>query len=374
MTNMKKNILILYTNYGTGHYMAAKALEEHINERYPNYNVETLDALSYSRPIINKLFAKTGNIVARKFRKFRGNLYNKKMYKNYLKNSIFFKFCIKLFWTKKLQNKLKDFNPDIIISTQVGPTGLIAGNKSFTNAKLISVFTDYGIHRMYIAPHEFVDLFCVPTEEIKNKMIELGINKNKIVVTGIPVRKQFINCSHNELSIKKKYNLPTNLPVITFICGGGLGIENGFTYFQILLESNYNFSYIFIAGKNSKLYNKALQLSKKYNKAGHIIGYIDNISEVMSISSLIIGKPGGIITSETLNLEIPLCAIEPIPGQETNNSLFIKNNNYGFYIKNTKDLSHLLENLNNKKINLNKYKKNINKNFKKFSFIDLNNI
>lgn len=369
---MRKNILIIYTNYGTGHYIAAKAIEEQIKEKYPKYKVEILDALSYSRPLINKLFAKIGNIIARKFRNFRNKLYKEKMYKNYSKNSVFFKFCIKLFWTKKLQKKLESFNPDIIISTQVGPTGLIAGNKSFTKAKLISVFTDYGIHRMYIAPHEFVDLFCVPTEEIKKEMIKLGIDKEKIVVTGIPVRKQFINCSYNELEVKKKYNLLQKLPIITFICGGGLGIENGFSYFQKLLESEYKFSYIFIAGKNKKLYEKAKKISNNYNKQGQIIGYIDNISEIMSVSTLIIGKPGGIITSESLNLEIPLCAIEPIPGQEINNSKFISDNKFGIYIKNKKEFTKLLNNLKNKKIDLIKYKENIKKNFHKFNFIDLN--
>ena len=188
---MKKNILVLYTNYGTGHYMAAKAIEELINNKYKNYNVMVLDPLSYSRPLINKLFARIGKIVATKFRKFRGKLYKKKMYKNYLKNSWFFMFCTKLFWTRKLKQKLLDFNPDLIISTQVGPTGLIAAHKDMFNAKLVSVFTDYGLHRMYTVAHEYIDIFCVPNNEIKDMMIELGINKNKIKLTGIPVRLAF---------------------------------------------------------------------------------------------------------------------------------------------------------------------------------------
>ena len=63
-----KNILILYTNYGTGHYMAANAIYEYIKDNYPDYNVLVFDPLSFSRPLINKLFAKTGKIVATKFR------------------------------------------------------------------------------------------------------------------------------------------------------------------------------------------------------------------------------------------------------------------------------------------------------------------
>ena len=64
---MAKNVLILYTNYGTGHYMAAKAIEEYIKDNYKDYIVQVLDPLSFSRPIINKLFAKIGKIAATKF-------------------------------------------------------------------------------------------------------------------------------------------------------------------------------------------------------------------------------------------------------------------------------------------------------------------
>ncbi len=370
---MRKNILILYTNYGTGHYMAAKAIYELLKDKYKNYKIEILDALSYSRPIINKIFAKVGNIVATKFRHFRGKLYKNKMYENYFKDSFFFKLCIKIFWTKKLQKKLTEFNPDIIISTQVGPTGLIAAHKEMFNIKLISVYTDYSIHRMYTIPHEFIDKYCVPNIEIKNQMIELGINKNKIEVTGIPVHYKFCN---NQITQKQKLIRKTNIkkPLFLFVCGGGLGYNNGFKYFKKLLKSNYDFYYIFVAGKNKSLLRKAQNLVAKSTKDGQVLGYVNNMDELMNISDIVIGKPGGILTSETLNMGIPLCAIEPIPGQETNNSKYIYDNNFGFYITNLKDFDIFLERIKNKEIDLKSYEKNIKSKFHKFSFLDINKL
>lgn len=369
---MTKNVLILYTNYGTGHYMAAKAIEEYIKDNYKDYFVQVLDPLSFSRPIINKLFAKIGKIAATKFRRFRGNLYKKKMYQNYLKNSHFFMFCTRLFWTKKLNKKLVDFNPNIIISTQVGPTGLIAAHKNLFNVKLISVLTDYGLHRMYTVAHEFVDIFCVPDKNIKQQMIDIGINENKIEVTGIPVRSSFLNNSTSDKSeFISKYKLLKNKPVFLFICGGGLGYDNAFSYFKQILQTNYEFSYIFISGKNNSLFKKANSFAAKYNKKGKVFGYVENIDEFIRNSDLVFGKPGGIVTSEALNLNVPLCAIEPIPGQEVNNSLFIANNKFGFYITNMKEFECFLENLKNNKINLNDYKENINRKFTKFSFLDI---
>lgn len=367
---MKRNILILYTNYGTGHYMAAKAIEEYINNNYSNYNVSVLDPLTFSRPLINKLFAKIGKIVATKFRKFRGKLYNKKMYQNYLKNSWFFMLCTKLFWTKKLQTKLLEFNPDVIISTQVGPTGLVAAHKNLFNAKLISVFTDYGLHRMYTIAHDSIDLFCVPTDDIKSQMINIGINKNKIKVTGIPVHSKFVlKDNYDKEKLIAEYDLKR--PLFLFVCGGGLGYDNAFAYFEKMLQIDYDFSYIFISGKNEKLLKKAENIASLFNKKGKIFGYVDNMDEFIKISDMVIGKPGGIITSETLNIGVPICAIEPIPGQETNNALFVSDSKFGFYVIDIKGFEILLLNLKNNEVDLEKYKNNIKNKFDKFNFIDI---
>ena len=370
---MNKKILILYTNYGTGHYQAAKAINEYIKNNYPKYEILFLDPLSYSRPLLNKIFAKTGKIVATKFRNFRKKLYQRKMYKNYLKNSPFFTFCTKIFWTKKLEKKLIEFNPNIIISTQVGPTGLIAAHKNMFKTKLVSVFTDYGLHRMYTVAHEHIDLFCVPDNKIKEEIKELKIDSKKIIVTGIPVHKDFLKSANKKekTEILSKYNLKQTQPTYLFVCGGGLGYDNAFKYFKLLLQSNHKFNYIFVAGKNKKLLKKAKEITKEYNKEGIVLGYVNNMAQLIKGSDLVFGKPGGIITSETLNLEKTICAIEPIPGQETNNALFIKNNNFGFYIDNIEEFKAFLNDLENKKINLEQYEKNIKNKFIKFNFIKL---
>lgn len=371
---MQKNILILYTNYGTGHYIAAKGIEEYLIDSYPKYKIKMFDPLSYSRPLINKLFAKTGQIVATRFRKFRGKLYDKQMYRNFLKKPWYFKIFTKFFWTKKLEKKLTEFNPDIIISTQVGPTGLIAANKNLFDAKLISVFTDYGVHRMYTITHKDIDIYCVPDKNIKNQMIDLGIDKNKMEVTGIPVRSQIINQKYNKKEFIKKYNLEKDNPIFLFMCGGGLGYDNAFKYFQELLASEYEFSYIFISGKNKKLFKKAQIIANKYDKNGKVLGYVKNIGEFISCSDIVLGKPGGIITSESLNIGTPICSIEPIPGQEIYNAWFITDNRFGFYITNKKEFQIFLNKLKNKEIKLEDYKKNITKNFFKFSFININKL
>ena len=371
---MKKNILIVYTCYGTGHYMATKAIEEYIKRYYPNYNIILLDPLSYSRPLLNKIVSKIGKILSTRLRIIKESFYKHQMYKKFSEQSPLFMFGINLFWSNKLKRKLKKINPYIIISTQVGATALIASHKNIINTKLISVFTDYGVHRMHTITHENVDIFCVPNNEIKDKLLSIGVKENKIKITGIPVRSQFLNNKVDKQEIIEKYKLIKNKPIFLFMCGGGLGLDNAFTYFIELLRLDYDFSYIFISGKNKDLYRKAKFVASMYKKQGIVLGYINEIDKLIKCSDLVFGKPGGIMTSETLNIGIPICAIEPITGQENYNALFIKNNNFGFYIKNKKSFKRFLRKIKRNKIDLQEYKKNIKNNFNKFKFIDIDKI
>ncbi len=367
-----KNILVIYTNYGTGHYMAAKAIEEYIKKYHSTYTVTLFDPLSFSRPMINRFFRFVGRMIATRFRRFRNKVYQKKMYQNYLKQSWFFSFCIHLFWTKKLRKKLFELNPSIVISTQVGPTGLIAAHKDLFQIKLISVATDYGIHRMYTVCHSFVDLFCVPTIDLKNQMVDLGIDHKKIIVTGIPVRLSFTSEPLlNKTAFLKEHQIPAKQPLFLFLCGGGLGYDNAFPYFKKLLESDLDFSYIFVSGKNETLYQKANELAKQYEKVGIVYPFIEQIDNIMRFSDLVIGKPGGILTTEALNLGVPFCTIEPIPGQEINNAKFIELHHFGYYIKNITDFQLFLERFKKKEISLKVCRKNIEEQFQKFEFSNI---
>lgn len=53
----------------------------------------------------------------------------------------------------------------------------------------------------------------------------------------------------------------------------------------------------------------------------------------MSISSVVITKPGGLTTTESLVSNLPIIVINPLPGQEEENALFLEKNNVGVWIR-----------------------------------------
>lgn len=345
------NVLIVYTNYGTGHQRAAEALKQEFERKNFDGKVEILDSVTFSRPFINSLFRNTGKVVATKFRKLRLKFYNKKMY-NITNKSIFADFCTKLFWNKKIMNKINTFKPDLIVSTQVGPTYILVKHKNeIGNPKIATIFTDYGLHNWHLLGNNDVNYYFVPTFEIKKQMIEFGIIENKIKVLGIPTLKEFNPNLYKKEDIRKQYNIDKNKPLFLFVAGGGMGYANALSYFEELLKIEHPFSYVFVAGKNKKLKLKAETIAKNSMQKGIVLGYTNEMPNLLSLCDMIIGKPGGLITTECLEMNIPICVVEPIPGQELKNAEFIIKNEFGIYPKNKIDFQKNIEAiLTNKKI------------------------
>jgi processive 1,2-diacylglycerol beta-glucosyltransferase len=51
-----------------------------------------------------------------------------------------------------------------------------------------------------------------------------------------------------------------------------------------------------------------------------VVGFTDEMDELMSAADLYVGKPGGLTTSEALSKGLAMVVINPIPGQEERNS------------------------------------------------------
>ncbi len=65
----------------------------------------------------------------------------------------------------------------------------------------------------------------------------------------------------------------------------------------------------------------------------------------MNISSLVITKPGGLTTTESLASNLPMIIINPIPGQEEENAEFLESNGVGIWIKKNDNIKEKLESI-----------------------------
>lgn len=122
-----------------------------------------------------------------------------------------------------------------------------------------------------------------------------------------------------------------------FFGGGeyGLGKNRTINILNILAKSHYNIQVIAIAGRNEKLKIDFENIVIENNKQDSIkvLPFTDKVPELMSISDLVITKPGGLTTSESLASSLPMLVINPIPGQEEQNAEFLETNGAAIWIK-----------------------------------------
>lgn len=338
-----KKILILYGSYGGGHLSAAKAIYNYINDNYKDTVVELMDCIEYINKYINILTTKAYTEIAKKAPWAWGTVY-----KNAEKGPL----CkisnnSNKIMARKLNSYLKMFNPNLIISTHPFSSNMCSylKKKNKLQCKIATVMTDFEIHNQWLTNNKYANNFFVANEHMKNEMIELRINPNKIFVTGIPVSEKF-SYTFDKLKIFNEFNLNPLLKTVLFFAGGeyGLGKNKTEEIFNVLVNNFSDLQVIAIAGRNIAIKEHFEKIVTKANKSTFIkvLPFTDKVPELMNIANLVITKPGGLTTSESLIAGLPMLIINPLPGQEEQNAEFLEKNRIGVWLRKSDDIPKTL--------------------------------
>lgn len=311
-------ILILYITERSGHHKAALSIKKAILNVNEDAEVSCLDAFNYTNPILNKIAHKTYmQIIKRKPEVWEYLYDNPKVVMRTQK----LKTLIHKYNSRKLINLISEYKPDVVVCTQAFPCGMIADLKRCYGIRLplVGVLTDYVAHSFWY--YEDVDLYIVPNEEAKERMVRNGILEEKVKVYGIPIDPAFAQGAEGQ-ELLQELRLNGALPII-LLMGGGRGLGPIKQVLYNLMKVGVDFQVIVICGVNRKLYNSLKAREGKFPKLVRILGYVDNIHELMRVSTLLISKPGGITTAEALASGLPMVIFNPLPGQETSNANFL---------------------------------------------------
>ena len=340
-----KKILIFYGSYGGGHLSAAKSIEKHIKEKYPECETMLVDCIEYINKHLNKLFVEAYNEAAKKVPWAWKTAYH--LSNDGLLTSMAVTTSNKLF-SIKLNTLLQDFQPDLVISTHPFGTQMcgILKKKEKINCKIATILTDFHIHGQWLVFHEYCDYYFVSNEQMKSDMIEYGIESKKIHVSGIPVSERF-NESFNREEICKELELDSAKETVLFFVGGEFGLGNKTTImvFKALIRLFKNLQIVAISGKNEKMkkkLNKIVESTESFNRV-KVLEFTNKVPELMSISSYVITKPGGLTSTESLTSHLPMVIINPIPGQEEENAEFLVNSGAAIWIKKNDNIARALK-------------------------------
>ena len=86
------------------------------------------------------------------------------------------------------------------------------------------------------------------------------------------------------------------------------------------------------------------EIINKHNANNYtcLLGFTNKVPELMSISDLVVTKPGGLTTSESLASHLPMVVINPIPGKEEENAEFLEEKGIAVWIRKKDDSSKII--------------------------------
>jgi len=316
---MFQRVLVLSASVGAGHVRAAQAVERAFIRLNAAREIRNIDTLQYTNKLFQRLYSNAYIELVDKAPEVLGWLYDRldKPWQNERRRLVFDKLN-----TRRFVKMLRDYDPEITVCTHFLPAEIISWLKAKNrlSTRQTIVITDFDVHAMWLCHH--YEHYFVALDETRVHLEQLGIPSDKITVSGIPIDPIFAE-QKDKLSMRRKHNLDTSRPTL-LLSAGGFGVGPVELLLQSLVKVRTKLQVVAVCGKNENLKIRLLDFSRQLPRGCPVrvvpIGYTTEMDEYMSAADLVLGKPGGLTTSEALAKGLGFVIVNPIRGQEERNA------------------------------------------------------
>jgi processive 1,2-diacylglycerol beta-glucosyltransferase len=323
---------------GAGHVRAAEGIELALKQLAPEITVANFDVLTLMPPPFRKVYRDGYFKMVARAPRILGWLYDatdKPFHHDRVQRQI------ERAGAAKLLKRIREFDPDVAICTHFLPTALLdrERRKGRCSARIITVVTDFEVHGMWLSVPS--DHYFVATDEARAHLEALAIASGAITVSGIPTHP--VNAEKKDrLWMRRKHGLREDLPAI-LVSTGGFGAGNGARLIEAMIQAKLPAQIIAVCGKSAAL-KSSIEKIARANKDSlpfvKVVGFTTDMDEFMSAADLMIGKPGGLTTSESLIKGLAWVVVNPIPGQEEKNAIYLLEQGVGVWSDNLHTLAH----------------------------------
>jgi processive 1,2-diacylglycerol beta-glucosyltransferase len=316
----KARVLLLSASSGAGHVRAAQALEKAFAAR-GDCAVQHIDAIEYVSKLFQRAYDKTYISMVRRAPELMGVLYDRtdQPWQHPRR-----RLALDRLNSQPMIRMLKHVQPDLCVATHFLPAEIIAWliAKKKLNAKNAIVVTDYDVHAMWLC--RTVSRYYVAIPEAAEYLSGIGVPREILRVTGIPIDPLFA-VPRDRAAARAALNLDAKSPVL-LLSAGGYGVGPLEQLVRDLLSLEKPWQLVAIAGKSEKMKKRLDEIARA---AGTLpngfarlvpVGFTTEMDQYMAAADLLVGKAGGLTTSEALARHLPMALIEPIPGQEFRNA------------------------------------------------------
>ena len=192
---------------------------------------------------------------------------------------------------------------------------------------LVTVVTDpyYGFWKGWAC--DDVSLYLVASEEARRQLIDYGISPMRIKISGMPVHPKFAFPDDQAARVARTALGLDAEKFTVFLNAGWEGGGNIPHIFRELVRGELDMQAIFLAGRNEALKNEAEVLAAEAKFPIKVIGYSDEVEQLMRAANVMISKLGGLTTFEALSCRVPIIAdgtTQPMPQEASTVDLVVK--------------------------------------------------
>lgn len=341
---MRNQVLIVTEEWaGSGHYMAAIALQEALLQE--ECEVSVVGGLGVASPLLRKLSRTTYYSSLAYFPALWDHLYNREP--SVISKTVQ-KPLAKALGKRLLERVIEQQKPDIVVSTHAYCLSALAEAKKKASKpfQMLGVLTDYHIHPYWL--HHSIDYYSVAHSKLAEKMSGMRqIQPERIRAFGIPLRQAFNQKKgRSKLDWKRSLGLETSKFTV-LLCGGNDGYGDMLGMVARLLQCERPLVIIAVTGKNARLKNELQQVAGQIRTihALYVYGYVEAMWELLGAADAVITKAGGLTCSEALAMRTPLILYQPLPGQERQNSHFLVEQGVAWQAETVEEAALILERL-----------------------------
>jgi processive 1,2-diacylglycerol beta-glucosyltransferase len=341
---MPPRILVLSASVGAGHLRAAEAVEAALVELDPAATVKHIDVLTMTNAMFRRVYGSAYLDLVNKMPHALGYFYDLlDQEPSPAKKSDRLRGLVQRLNLTKFSRFLKTDSWDAVVNTHFLPAEIIAGlkRKGLFTAPQLTVTTDFETHRLWA--NDPCEHYFTATAEAAVALHRWGVNPERTSISGIPVHPLFSKpkdkseCCHRQ-------GITGDRPVVLQLAGGfGVGpIEH---IFCTILDVETPLELVVVSGRNAELKERLEKCSVPQRHRVKVLGFTDQMDELMCAADVVVSKPGGLTTSEILARGAAMLIINPIPGQESRNSDFLLENGAAVKASSTATLKYKLEGL-----------------------------
>ena len=327
-------ILILFSDTGGGHRAAARALTDALKQLDPTCDVTVADPLISQGPAVVRRLASLYSPMIQRSRAAWGAVYHSSNTKPTFA-------AIRAVFGPGVRKVIIDLvakrDPDVLLSVHpllnhIAHQAILKGGRPRALMTVITDLVDF--HRGWTFSR--ADLVVAPTELARKVALRRRVPADRIKLLGLPVDLRFRPPAPGEKrALRRRYGLD-EARFTVLVMGGAAGVGNLIKQVRVLAWGPHQWQVIAVCGRNEKLRSRLARV--RFATPTLVLGFVDNMPELMRASDVIVTKAGPGAIAEALATGVPVLVTGFLPGQESPNVDFVVEAGFGAFTPRDSDL------------------------------------